>query len=74
MAENGRNDRQGKIRGHRGIYIGANNVGEAQILGELDNLIGQWAAERDGKECFGDFVIRKGVVAEVKVSKTDFHA
>jgi len=30
-------------------------------------------AERYEAEGFGDFVIRAGVVAEVKVSKTDFH-
>ena len=76
----------GRAPGKYNVYLGGNlvgtripklyldNVGEAQILSELDNLIGQWAAERNSGECFGDFVIRKGVVAEVKVSKTDFHA
>ncbi len=76
----------GRAPGKYNVYLGGNlvgtripklyldNVGEAQILSELDNLIGQWAVERHSGECFGDFVIRKGVVAEVKVSKTDFHA
>ncbi|WP_213997673.1 assimilatory sulfite reductase (NADPH) hemoprotein subunit [Arsukibacterium sp.] len=76
----------GRAPGKYNVYLGGNkvgtripklyldNVGEAQILSELDNLIGQWAVERTSGECFGDFVIRKGVVAEVKVSKTDFHA
>ena len=47
---------------------------EAQILQALDELIGRWVAERRDGEGFGDFLIRAGVVAEVKVSKTDFHA
>ncbi|KKO45158.1 sulfite reductase subunit beta [Arsukibacterium ikkense] len=76
----------GRAPGKYNVYLGGNkvgtripklyldNVGEAQILSELDNLIGQWAVERHSGECFGDFVIRQGVVAEVKVSKTDFHA
>ncbi len=76
----------GRAPGKYNVYLGGNlvgtripklyldNVGEAQILSELDTLIGQWAADRQHGECFGDFVIRQGVVAEVKVSKTDFHA
>lgn len=76
----------GRAPGKYNVYLGGNkvgtripklyldNVGEAQILTELDNLIGRWATERTTGECFGDFVIRLGVVAEVKVSKTDFHA
>jgi len=50
------------------------NVGEDVYLPALDTLIGQWVNEREQDECFGDFVIRKDIVAEVKVSKTDFHA
>jgi len=49
-------------------------VAEAEILAALDGLIGRWSLEGQAGECFGDFVIRVGVVAEVKVSKTDFHA
>ncbi|MDX1677429.1 assimilatory sulfite reductase (NADPH) hemoprotein subunit [Arsukibacterium sp.] len=76
----------GRAPGKYNVYLGGNkigtripklyldNVGESQILSELDNLIGRWATERNSGECFGDFVIRTGVVAEVKVSKTDFHA
>ncbi|MCG7550845.1 assimilatory sulfite reductase (NADPH) hemoprotein subunit [Pseudoalteromonas sp. Of7M-16] len=68
------------------VYLGGNregtrvpklyleNVSEDVYLPALDELIGQWAGERQEQECFGDFVIRKGIVAEVKVSKTDFHA
>ena len=44
------------------------------IYSELDTLIASWVVERTPNEGFCDFVIRKGIVAEVKVSKTDFHA
>ncbi|WP_306521783.1 assimilatory sulfite reductase (NADPH) hemoprotein subunit [Rheinheimera sp.] len=76
----------GRGPGKYNLYLGGNtagtripklyldNVAEAEILAALDTLIGRWAAERHAGECFGDFVIRIGVVAEVKVSKTDFHA
>lgn len=76
----------GRAPGKYNVYLGGNkigtripklyldNVGETQILSELDKLIGSWAQQRNSGECFGDFVIRSGVVAEVKVSKTDFHA
>lgn len=76
----------GRGPGKYNLYLGGNtagtripklyldNVAEAEILAALDHLIGRWATERQHGECFGDFVIRVGVVAEVKVSKTDFHA
>ncbi|MEE2002032.1 assimilatory sulfite reductase (NADPH) hemoprotein subunit [Alkalimonas sp. MEB108] len=76
----------GRAPGKYNLYLGGDrvgsrvpklyldNVGEAEILTALDQLIGRWANERLANECFGDFVIRAGVVAEVKVSKTDFHA
>lgn len=76
----------GKGPGKYNVYLGGNrvgtrvpklyqeNVGEDVILGELDTLIARWATERTDEEGFGDFVIRQGVVAEVKVSVTDFHA
>lgn len=76
----------GRAPGKYNVYLGGNKVGtripklfldnvaEAEILSQLDSLIGRWANERDAGECFGDFVVRVGVVAEVKVSKTDFHA
>lgn len=68
------------------LYLGGNRIGSrvprlykenissGAILDELDTLIGFWAKERNTDECFGDFMIRKGVVDEVKVSRTDFHA
>ncbi|PAJ73766.1 assimilatory sulfite reductase (NADPH) hemoprotein subunit [Pseudoalteromonas sp. NBT06-2] len=76
----------GKGPGKYNMHLGGNrigtrvpklykeNVGEDVFLPELDNLIGRWAAERNAGECFGDFVIRVGIVQEVKVSKTDFHS
>ena len=76
----------GKGPGKYNVYLGGNregtripklyleNVGEDKFLPALDELIGSWAQEREQGECFGDFVIRKQIVAEVKVSKTDFHA
>lgn len=76
----------GRGPGKYNLYLGGNtqgtripklyldNVAEAEILQALDGLIGRWVLERQSGECFGDFVIRVGVVAEVKVSKTDFHA
>lgn len=76
----------GRAPGKYNVYLGGNkvgtripklfldNVGEAEILSQLDQLIGRWATERTAGEDFGDFVVRAKVVAEVKVSKTDFHA
>jgi sulfite reductase (NADPH) hemoprotein beta-component len=76
----------GKGPGKYTVYLGGNregtrvpklyleNVGEDVYLPALDELIGQWAIDRNEGECFGDFAIRKEIVAEVKVSKTDFHA
>lgn len=76
----------GKGPGKYNLYLGGNrvgtripklyreNIGEEVILNELDSLIARWATERNDDEGFGDFVIRQGVVREVKVSVTDFHA
>ncbi len=76
----------GKGPGKYNVYLGGNregtrvpklyleNVSEDVYLPALDELIGAWATERKNNECFGDYVIRKEIVAEVKVSKTDFHA
>ena len=41
---------------------------------ELDALIGRWASERNPDECFGDFVIRAGIIAPVIDSARDFYA
>ena len=55
------------------------NLSSASILAEIDGLVGRWSTERNAtdngdKEAFGDFVIRAGIVSEVKVSKRDFYA
>ncbi|MGE6115950.1 assimilatory sulfite reductase (NADPH) hemoprotein subunit [Aeromonas salmonicida] len=76
----------GKAPGRYNLHLGGNlegtriprlyqeNITEPQILAELDRLIGSWAAERTAAECFGDFVIRTGVVAPVIDSARDFYA
>ncbi|WP_219591165.1 assimilatory sulfite reductase (NADPH) hemoprotein subunit [Aeromonas salmonicida] len=76
----------GKAPGRYNLHLGGNlegtriprlyqeNITEPQILAELDRLIGRWAAERNAAECFGDFVIRIGVVAPVIDSARDFYA
>ncbi|MFA0086952.1 assimilatory sulfite reductase (NADPH) hemoprotein subunit [Vibrio sp. E150_011] len=76
----------GKAPGRYNVHLGGNkagtrvpkmykeNITEKQILEELDELVGLWAKNRLNKEAFGDFVIRTGVIEEVKVSKRDFYA
>lgn len=76
----------GKAPGRYNLHLGGNlegtriprmyreNITEAQILAELDSLIGRWALERDAGEGFGDFVIRAGIVAPVIDSARDFYA
>ncbi len=75
----------GKGPGKYNMYLGSNlggtripklykeNLGEQDILAEIDSLSARWAAERNQDEAFGDFVIRMGIVAEVKISMRDFH-
>lgn len=67
------------------MYLGSNlggtripklykeNLGEQDILNEIDSLSARWAAERNQDEAFGDFTIRAGIVSEVKISVRDFH-
>ncbi|ABG42537.1 sulfite reductase (NADPH) beta subunit [Paraglaciecola sp. T6c] len=76
----------GKGPGKYNLHLGGNrqgtripkmykeNIGEQQIMDELDVLIGQWAKEAQSDESFGDFVIRTGVIAEVVNSAEDFYA
>jgi sulfite reductase (NADPH) hemoprotein beta-component len=75
----------GKAPGRYNLHLGGNRVGtrvpkmykenitDKQILEEIDQLVGRWAQERVNDECFGDFVIRVGIIEEVIVSKRDFH-
>lgn len=76
----------GKAPGRYNLHLGGNkagtrvpkmykeNITEAQILEDIDSLVGQWAEQRETGEAFGDFVIRAGIIQEVKVSKRDFYA
>ena len=61
------------IAGSRVPKIYKENLGEEDILVEIDELSARWSAERNTDEAFGDFVIRAGIVDEVKVSVRDFH-
>jgi len=75
----------GKGPGKYNLHLGGNrngtriprmyreNIGEEEILVELDSLIGRWAAEREAGEGFGDFVIRSGIIRPVEDSARDFY-
>ncbi|MBT0585856.1 assimilatory sulfite reductase (NADPH) hemoprotein subunit [Alteromonas oceanisediminis] len=75
----------GKGPGKYNFYIGGNregtriprlyqeNVSHEDIMRSLDELIGQWAKERQSNEAFGDFVIRAGIVNPVVNSAKDFY-
>ena len=75
----------GKGPGKYNMYLGSDlagtrvpkiykeNVDEATILNEIDALSARWSAERNEGEAFGDFVIRVGIVSEVKISFRDFY-
>jgi sulfite reductase (NADPH) hemoprotein beta-component len=67
----------GRAPGKYNLYIGGGfhgqrlnklyreNIGEAAILKELDDLFAQYALGRHPSEHFGDYVIRAGIVPEV---------
>ena len=75
----------GKGPGKYNLHLGGNregtriprmyleNIGEQQIMAELDGLIGRWANERENNEAFGDFLIRAGIVRAVIDSARDFY-
>lgn len=75
----------GKAPGRYNLHLGGNrngtriprmyreNITEAEILGEIDQLVGRWATERQADEGFGDFTIRAGIVAPVIDSARDFY-
>jgi sulfite reductase (NADPH) hemoprotein beta-component len=51
---------------HEGLRLNSlykENVDEAAILEMLDSLFGDYVAERERGESFGDFTVRKGLVA-----------
>jgi sulfite reductase (NADPH) hemoprotein beta-component len=64
----------GNLTGTRVPKMYKENLGEQDILNEIDELVARWVNDREANESFGDFVIRVGIIAEVKVSKRDFHA
>lgn len=75
----------GKGPGKYNMYLGSDlagsrvpklyqeNVNESDILEHIDLLSARWAKERNDNEAFGDFVIRAGIVDQVKISVRDFH-
>ena len=44
-------------------------LNEQEILAELETIISSYANDKDKGERFGDFVIRKGIVTEVREGK-----
>ncbi|WP_024871231.1 assimilatory sulfite reductase (NADPH) hemoprotein subunit [Tolumonas lignilytica] len=76
----------GKAIDRYNLYLGGNregtriprqyreNISSAEILKEIDALLGRWAKERNENEGFGDFVIRAGIVKPVVNSAKDFYA
>lgn len=55
----------GDGKGTRLVQMYRENIGEEEILEELDALLGRYAAEREEGEGFGDFVVRVGIVAAI---------
>ena len=63
----------GNLAGTRLPKLYKENLGEQDILNEIDSLSARWAAERNQGEGFGDFTIRAGIVKEVIISVRDFY-
>ncbi|MGB0937121.1 MAG: assimilatory sulfite reductase (NADPH) hemoprotein subunit [Colwellia sp.] len=75
----------GKGPGKYNMYLGGNqagtrvpapykeNLSEADILQEIDELTTLWSKNRLENEAFGDFTVRTQIVPEIKVSKRDFY-
>jgi sulfite reductase (NADPH) hemoprotein beta-component len=75
----------GKSAGHYNLYLGGSfegdrlnnlyreNISEEEILKELEPVIGDFAETRKEGERFGDFVIRKNLVREIKQGKEFRH-
>ncbi len=58
--------------GFAGERLGApvlDNANEAEVLDTLQPLFADFAAERDGGEHFGDFLVRTGAVREVRAGR-----
>ncbi|WP_299568715.1 assimilatory sulfite reductase (NADPH) hemoprotein subunit [uncultured Shewanella sp.] len=75
----------GKAPGRYNLYLGASfegtrlnkmykeNIQEAEILAELDNLFALYVQERDAGETFGNFTVRHGIIKAVNDAAVDFH-
>ncbi|MEB5781955.1 NADPH-dependent assimilatory sulfite reductase hemoprotein subunit [Staphylococcus pseudoxylosus] len=63
----------GGFTGDRLNKIYKENIGEAEILESLKPILIQYAKERTEGEHFGDFVVRAGIVEEVRDGQT-FHS
>ncbi|MEH7111284.1 assimilatory sulfite reductase (NADPH) hemoprotein subunit [Neobacillus niacini] len=75
----------GKAPGKYNMYLGAahdgsrlskmyrENIGEEEILRELNVILPRYAKERNKDEHFGDFVIRAGII-QATTDGTNFHA
>ena len=57
-------------RGQRLNQLHRENIDEAAILAELDALFARYAAEREEREGFGDFLLRSGVIAPLRKRTT----
>lgn len=74
----------GKAVGRYNLHIGGDREGRriprlyrenitiAEIINELDGLIGRWAKERTKNEGFGDFMIRSDIIKPVINAAVDF--
>ncbi|MCB1852449.1 MAG: assimilatory sulfite reductase (NADPH) hemoprotein subunit [Gammaproteobacteria bacterium] len=63
----------GDGRGLRLNRLYRENLGQAEILEELDRLFRRYAGERRERERFGDFTLRVGLVPAVVNPVEDFH-
>ena len=75
----------GKGPGKYNMYLGADglgtrlnkmykeNIGEEEILADIDTLFARFSNERNDGERFGDFVVRAGVI-KATIEGKDFHA
>jgi sulfite reductase (NADPH) hemoprotein beta-component len=75
----------GKSAGHYNLYLGGSfegdrlnnlyreNIPETEILKELTLIIEDFAETRNKGERFGDFVIRRNYVKEIKEGKAFRH-
>jgi sulfite reductase (NADPH) hemoprotein beta-component len=50
-------------RGQRLNVLHRENIDETEILATLDPLFARYAADRDDREGFGDFLLRNGIIA-----------